>query len=345
MHLIEFLVRNVQRFVPTILLRLCVRYYFKLYFGWRLRRGSVVVRQINLDRRGRKSLPVTTDVDKANEQHYGNDPAFFQSHLGPCLKYSACEWPAGKDVTLVEAEVYTIRKYQEMARLDSLEPGSRVLELGCGWGSLTLANAERYPRLRFVAFSNSPQQIGFIRSEAEKRGLDNIEAHVEDFADFCTENSVIPVKEEFDAAVAIETIEHARDIRTLLDYTAKRLRPGARLFVQSLLHQSRAYLMDDSNWMGRNFFSGGSILALNSYFHLSPRSLFISEMYPVNGADYSRTLLSWLEALEMKSSMLVGRYGSDFYEGFRLFYIMCAEAFAANSGNEYMCGYYVFEKQ
>ena len=128
--------------------------------------------------------------------------------------------------------------------------------------------------------------------------------------------------------------------------------------------------------------SGGSILALNSYFHLLPRSLFISEMYPVNGAGYSRTLLSWLEvsvfqtwnirsplschsnfelslyfvckfqssvfypqALEEKRSMLTGRYGSDFYEGFRLFYIMCAEAFAANSGNEYMCGYYVFEKQ
>ena len=128
-----------------------------------------------------------------------------------------------------------------------------------------------------MAFSNSPQQIGFIRSEAEKRGLDNIEAHVEDFADFCSESSVIPVKarssndlknnilsiptnwrftskEEFDAAVAIETIEHARDIRTLLDYTAKRLKPSSRFFVQSLLHQSRAYLMDDSNWMGRNFF-------------------------------------------------------------------------------------------
>ena len=109
-------------------------------------------------------------TEEANEQHYGNDPAFFVAHLGPNLKYSACEWPSasnangpnaplGSGCTLAEAEAATLLIYQEKAGLSSLPKGSRVLELGCGWGSLTLANAARFPELHFTAFSNSPQQV------------------------------------------------------------------------------------------------------------------------------------------------------------------------------------------
>ena len=120
-------------------------------------------------------------TEEANEQHYGNDPAFFVAHLGPNLKYSACEWPSasnangpngplGSGCTLAEAEAATLLIYQEKAGLSSLPKGSRVLELGCGWGSLTLANAARFPDLQFTAFSNSPQQVAFITGQAHAAG-------------------------------------------------------------------------------------------------------------------------------------------------------------------------------
>ena len=125
----------------------------------------------------RSKEPVTVMTEEANEQHYGNDPAFFVAHLGPNLKYSACEWPSTSNAngpndpfktgcTLAEAEAATLLIYQEKAGLSSLPKGSKVLELGCGWGSLTLANAARFPDLDFTAFSNSPQQVAFINGQA-----------------------------------------------------------------------------------------------------------------------------------------------------------------------------------
>jgi len=149
----------------------------------------------------------------------------------------------------------------------------------------------------------------------------------------------------FDAAVAIETVEHAQNIQELLTAVANRLKPGGRFFVHSLLHQSSSYLVDTSGWMGRNFFTGGSILSLNSYCHLAPPSLYLSEVQPVSGEGYSKTLLAWLALMEPKRKLFVSKYGADFYEGFRMFYISCAEAFAANHGAEYMCGYYLFVKR
>ena len=344
MGVAEFFVSYVQRFLPTFAIRLLVRFYLKTFVGWRLRGGDVVVKQIEFDRRQRNQKPVTIDADVTNEQLYANDPEFFRTHLGPKLKYSSCEWP-DRNTTLPEAEIYTIARYQDMLGLPN---GSRVLELGCGWGSLSLSNAERFPHLNFVAFSNSTPQIEFIRSQAEERGLSNLTVFVEDYALFVNPETsqVAPIESPlFDAAVAIETVEHAQNISELLAAVALRLRPDAKFFVQSLLHQSASYLLDNDSWMGRNFFTGGSIIALNSYFHLAPADLYLADVIPVNGGEYSKTLLSWLSLQEQNRRKLVAKYGSEFYEGFRMFYISCAEAFAANNGAEYMCGYYTFVKR
>lgn len=349
----ELFVKYVQPYLPTWLILVLVRYYLKLCVGWRMRLGDVVTRQIELDRKGRTTAPVTTEVEVTNEQLYGNDPDFFVAHLGTKLKYSACEWPPGCEdkldkATLDKAEELTIANYQERAGLAALPSGSRVLELGCGWGSLTLSNAEKFPKLNFTSFSNSPQQIGYIRDQAAARGLKNLTVMVEDYADFVDlkKSKVAPARAAlFDGAMAIETIEHAQNISELLNAVAIRLKPGAKLFVHSLLHQSASYLVEPDSWMGRNFFTGGSIISLNSYFHLAPPSLHICDMKPVSGIGYSKTLLAWLYLMEPHRSTFVKKYGADFYEGFRMFYMSCAEAFAANEGNEYMCGYYTFVKR
>lgn len=341
----ELFVKYVQSYLPTWLVRLVIRFWIKIG-GARMRSGDVVVRQIQCDRVDRRRRPVTSFVEKTNEQLYGNDAAFFRAHLGPTLKYSACEWPSSV-TCLGDAEAVTLSIYQKKVGFDELPLGSRILELGCGWGSLSLANAAKYPGLEFVSFSNSLQQIEYIRQQAFARKLNNLTVHVEDYAIF-----VDPVKSKvapegaafFDAAVAIETVEHAQNIAELLRAVALRLKPGAKFFVQSLLHQSASYLMDDESWMGRNFFSGGSILSLNSYFHLIPPTLYLAEVEPVNGIGYSKTLLAWLGFMERQRSSIVAQYGHEFYERFRMFYISCAEAFAANNGAEFMCGYYTFQK-
>jgi cyclopropane-fatty-acyl-phospholipid synthase len=347
MQLAELFVNYVQAWIPTFVVRLLVRYYIRLFVGWRMRCGDVVVQQILLDRKERKRAPVTTEVEVTNEQLYANDPAFFVAHLGPKLKYSACEWPVGcgadtKDPascakSLADAEDLTIASYQQKLGLAELPAGSRVLELGCGWGSLSLTNAAKYPNLNFVGFSNSPQQIGHIKDQCAKRGITNLSVFVEDYADFVDlgKSKVAPAgSAPFDAAVAIETVEHAQNIGELLEAVAKRLKKGAKFFVHSLLHQSSSYLVDLDGWMGRNFFTGGSILSLNSYCHLAPPSLHLADVLPVSGEGYAKTLLAWLALMEPQRKLFVSKYGAMFYEGFRMFYISCAEAFAANSGAE-----------
>ena len=192
--LAEFFVAYLQPYLPTPVVRVLVRWYLYLFVGWRMRSGDVVVRQIKLDRQERTRAPVTTEVEVTNEQLYANDPAFFVAHLGPRLKYSACEWPVNCGAStsdppscaaaLADAEALTLATYQERLGLASLPAGSRVLECGCGWGSLTLTNAARFPKLHFVAFSNSPQQIEYVAKTAAERGLANVSVHVEDYALF-----------------------------------------------------------------------------------------------------------------------------------------------------------------
>mmetsp|Transcript_22588 Transcript_22588/g.45121 ORF Transcript_22588/g.45121 Transcript_22588/m.45121 type:complete len:348 (+) Transcript_22588:194-1237(+) len=342
----EFFVEYIQMWLPTRVVRLLVRLWMRLLGPW-MRSGDVVVQQIKTDQELRTRLPVTTAVEETNEQLYGNDPTFFVTHLGKKLKYSACEYPSGVN-TLDEAEIFTVAKYQDLAKLAALPTGSRVLELGCGWGSLSLSNAERFPGLSFICFSNSPQQIGYNRQQAKERGLKNVTFEVEDYAVFVDPNKSKVAPEGtplFDAAMAIETVEHAQNITELLRAVALRLKPGAQFFVQSLLHQSSSYVLDSKSWMGRNFFTGGSILALNSYFLLTPPELSVKKVIPVNGKGYSKTLTDWLQKQENHEKALVKRYSRSFYEGFRMFYISCAEAFAANGGNEYMVGYYIFERR
>lgn len=199
-----------------------------------------------------------------------------------------------------------------------LRTGLSAVLLGAAFERLCSLPSSRVHPLRLV-----PQ--------AEQRGLKNVTMYVEDYADF-----VQPTKSQvgkgvmYDAAMAIETIEHCRNIRALLDAVGNRLRPGATLFVQSLCHQSASYLVDSGDWMGRNFFSGGSILSLNSYYHLTPPSLHLEGVEPILGDGYSRTLAAWLDNLEAKRGGMVAKYGSQFYEGFRAFYYVCVEAFAAN---------------
>lgn len=336
---VEWFVKNLMWLTPTWFIRYFIRGFFYL-FGTEPKQNAVA-KNIAMYNEVKKQR-ITVDADAANEQHYEVPTDFFLAHLGPRLKYSSCEFerPDGALRTLAEAESFTIAEYQRHCKLAECPDGANVLECGSGWGSLSLANAAQFPQLNFTSFSNSRTQVQHILAEAKKRGLSNISAHVEDYQDFCTTESKLQGR-TFSRVFAIETIEHSRNIPGLFEWIRKRMTDDGVMFIQSLVLQHHMKIMDDSDWMGRNFFTGGQVPAMQSYLHYNEH-LRCSSMISWSGADYEKTLNAWCETLE-EHPELKDLFGQEDYEKFRLFYLISAEAFGSKGGNRYMIGYYVME--
>ncbi|MGH8164638.1 MAG: SAM-dependent methyltransferase, partial [Rhodanobacteraceae bacterium] len=204
----------------------------------------------------RKS-PVAIETDVANAQHYELPPDFFALCLGPRLKYSGCYYPRG-DETLAEAEEAMLKLYDERAEL---RDGQAILELGCGWGSLTLWMAQRYPDTRITAICNSHSQRQHIETQCRKRGLDNVQVHTQDV------NTLVLQPGQFDRCVSIEMFEHMRNYQTLMHRIGGWLKPGGKLFVHIFAHRTLMYPFEtagDDNWLGRHFFTGGLMPAADT---------------------------------------------------------------------------------
>ena len=336
----EYFVKTIQPFVPTLLIRLAIRAYLSVSTR-RAVKGHVIKQLLDVVNKSRLD-DVTILADKANEQHYEVPTSFFKKHLGPRLKYSSCEWPIHIN-TLAEAETATLRSYQNRAGLDQLNEGSTVLEMGSGWGSLSLLNAMTYPKLKFISFSNSTTQVEYIKKMIHTKKIQNLDVFVEDYQDFCSTQSTLH-GQTVDRIIAIETIEHARNIERLFEWMSYRLKDKGCCFIQSLVLQHHAYMVSHSDWMGRNFFSGGQMLAAQSYLHYN-KHLIVRSMEPRSGLEYARTLATWLTRLENLKKTMIDQYGQQHYEQFRMFYMQCTEAFAIQNGSVYMTCYYNLEKR
>ena len=280
--------------------------------------------------------PIALHTAAANEQHYELPPAFFERVLGPRLKYSSALWPEGV-TTLAEAE-------EEMLALTAaranLLDGQDVLELGCGWGSLTLWMAQRFPHSRIVAVSNSAPQRAYI----EARAPGNVRVVTADMNDFAT-------TERFERVVSVEMFEHMRNYRELHRRIRGWLRPEGRLFVHVFCHLRHAYpfLTDGpDDWMGRYFFTGG----LMPSFDLLPRfdhDLEFEAAWLVGGQHYQRTARAWRENLESRRAevmpILTSAYGAEaerWYQRWRLFFLACEELFGYRHGTQWMVAHYRF---
>jgi cyclopropane-fatty-acyl-phospholipid synthase len=133
----------------------------------------------------------------ANAQHYELPPEFFALSLGPRHKYSCCYYPSDS-TTLAEAEIHALEQTCHHA---DLRDGQTVLELGCGWGSLSLYMAELYPQSRITAVSNAHSQRQYITAEARRRGMKNLTVVTADMNDFTTHGRV-------DRIVSVEILEN-----------------------------------------------------------------------------------------------------------------------------------------
>ena len=286
--------------------------------------------------------PIAALPEKANEQHYELPPEFFVHVLGEHRKYSSCVW-ASDSTTLDEAEADALRTTCERA---GLEDGQQVLELGCGWGSLSLWMASHYPGSRFTVVSNSSGQRGHIEAEAAQRGLSNLTVITADMNDFDT-------TDRFDRVVSLEMVEHMRNHRELFKRIHGWLKPGGRFFMHIFCHRLVPYefeVRDESDWMSQYFFSGG-IMPSDALPLRFQDDLRLKRQWRWDGRHYARTLNTWLERMDARKPTLMpileSVYGQDaaiWWMRWRLFFMACAELFDYNHGQEWWVSHYLFER-
>ena len=289
-----------------------------------------------------RQSPLAVLPEKANEQHYEVPAAFFGQVLGPHRKYSACWWPEGV-TTLAQAEAAALQATCERA---GLADGQDVLELGCGWGSLSLWMARRHPHSRITAVSNSHSQRAYIEERARHEGLRNLEVITCDFNDFA------PV-ERFDRVVSIEMFEHLRNYETLFARIGRWLAPEGRLFVHIFCHRALMYPFEtegEGNWMGRHFFTGGLMPSADTLVHCQD-ALALEERWLLPGTHYQRTANHWLQRQDAQRAevmaVLRAAYGEDaarWQQRWRMFWMACAELFGYGEGGEWQVAHYRFGK-
>ncbi|QDU92510.1 SAM-dependent methyltransferase [Lignipirellula cremea] len=287
--------------------------------------------------------PLAVATDTANTQHYEVPSAFFEKVLGPRLKYSSC-WYEQTDATLAEAEEAMLR--QTCQRAD-LRDGMRVLELGCGWGSLTLWMAEQHPACEIVAVSNSASQRQFIEQRARDRRLFNVQVITADMRDF-------DAGDTFDRVVSVEMFEHMRNYELLFRRVASWMKPDGKAFVHIFCHRDSPYLFETEgaeNWMGRHFFTGGMMPSEDLFGRFSD-DLTIQQQWRVSGLHYWRTCEAWLKNLDQNRTAIRDRFRQDFsdresdlrLQRWRIFFLACAELFRYRNGEEWFVAHYLFER-
>lgn len=290
-----------------------------------------------------RSSPVAIETDKANDQHYMVPPEFFLKTLGAQLKYSCCHWD--KATNLDEAEGEMLELTVERA---AIKDGDKILELGHGWGAITLFMARKFPNSSITAVSNSKFQGEFILERAKERGLNNIRIITADMAEF-------NIDETFDRVISIEMFEHMRNYQELLERVNSWLNPNGTLFVHIFVHKELAYkyeVIDDSDWMSKYFFSGGTMPSEHLLYYFQ-NDLTMKEHWRVSGKHYAKTSLAWLEKMDANKEAIMTIFKEHYPAGeavkwfhyWRVFFMSCEELFDYKNGSEWYVGHYLMEKR
>jgi cyclopropane-fatty-acyl-phospholipid synthase len=290
-----------------------------------------------------KASPLAVHTRDANDQHYEVPTEFYLYTLGPKLKYSCSYFES--DNTLEEAEIEMLERTVKMARISN---GESVLELGCGWGSLTLFMAEKFPQSKITGVSNSATQKQHIEQRAKDRGLTNIEIITSDM-------NVFNPQEKYNRVVSVEMFEHMRNYELLLSRISNWLTNKGTLFVHIFVHRSTPYLYevkDETDWMSKYFFSGG-MMPSDDIFTFFQDSFSLKEHVRYSGRHYAETSEAWLNNMDRNRNKIMTifekHYGkkeaAKWFEYWRIFFMACAELFRYDDGREWFVSHYLLEKR
>ena len=290
-----------------------------------------------------KASPIAVNTADANQQHYEVPTQFYQYCLGKNLKYSSGYWKAGvTDIDTSEDDMLELT-----CQRAGLQDGQHVLELGCGWGSLSLYMAAKYPGSTFKVVSNSRTQKIYIDEQAAKRSIKNLTVITADMNTFT-------IEETFDRVVSVEMFEHMRNYTLLLKKVSSFLKPDGKLWIHIFTHKEFAYLFevkDETDWMSKYFFTGGIMPSDDLMFYFND-DLVVEKHWHVNGINYAKTAEAWLANMDKHKAQIMPlfeeTYGKDqavkWWVYWRLFYLACAELWNYNQGNEWLVSHYLFHK-
>ena len=288
-----------------------------------------------------RSRPIAINTAEANTQHYEVGTSVLQGMLGPRMKYSCCLYPTGKE-TLAQAEIAMLELYVERAEL---KDGMSILDLGCGWGSLTLYLAERFPKSKVTGFSNSRTQKEHIMSQAKSRTLSNVDVITSDVVTYDFQ------PDQYERVVSIELFEHMKNYQLLMSKVSKALKPGGKAFVHIFAHKDSPYDFD-AGWMSTHFFTGGTMPSADLLLYFQ-EDLTVKKQWWVNGNHYGQTCEDWLSTMGKNRKAiwpgLEETYGKEkasmWWYRWEVFYMACAELFKYNGGEEWGVCHYLFEKK
>jgi cyclopropane-fatty-acyl-phospholipid synthase len=334
------------QYIPDPLLRFGIRNISKIRLK-ATREGGVEASTVRLQKWHDhvRSSPIAIDTKSANEQHYEVPAKFFELSLGKNLKYSSAYFQQGNEADLNKAE-------EDMLALScaraQLEDGQQVLELGCGWGSLTLHMAQRYPQSKITGVSNSNSQREFIMAQAKARGLDNVEIITADMNHFEADVA------HYDRVMSVEMFEHMRNWSLLMEKIHRWLKPSGQMFVHIFTHRFEGYAYeakDATDWMSQYFFTGGQMPSAQQFAYFQDH-LRIEQQWGMSGTHYEKTSNVWLSNMDANKDEIMElfkqTYGKDaklWFTRWRIFYMSCAEFFGLNGGDEWFVSHYRFSKR
>jgi cyclopropane-fatty-acyl-phospholipid synthase len=294
------------------------------------------------------SIMKTSDIasvpELVNTQHYEVPAEFFHYCLGTHRKYSSCFWLPDTQ-NLDEAEELALSQTCDHA---DLHDGQHILELGCGWGSLSLYMAAKFPNARITGVSNSNSQREYIMAAAKTRGISNLNIITADMNHFAAPQT-------YDRIVSVEMFEHMRNYHVLYGKVASWLKPQGKFFKHIFVHRNTPYLFEvqnDDDWMSQHFFRGGMMPSDDLPLHFQD-DLRVIQRWRWDGTHYEKTANAWLKNMDTNAAhitpILAASYGEQNVEmwrnRWRIFYMACAELFGYNNGQEWWVTHYLFEKR
>tara|TARA_A100001015_G_scaffold129715_1_gene143910 strand:+ start:486 stop:1535 length:1050 start_codon:yes stop_codon:yes gene_type:complete len=287
---------------------------------------------------------IAVETDSANNQHYEVKPDFYKFVLGKYLKYSSGFWDEGT-ASLDDAEKSMLELTVERAQI---KDGQSILDLGSGWGSLSLFLAKKFPNSEIIAVSNSQSQVDYINSEAERLSYTHLSAQKHDI-------NTLAFDRTFDRIISIEMFEHLSNYKMLFEKISSWLSTDGYLMTHIFGHKKYCYpysIENNKNWIAKHFFTGG-IMPNEKIFSYFQTQLLLLKQWRINGIHYHKTCEQWIKRHYLSKNEIVSLFEEYYGKGngvrkwhaWKIFFLSCSEIFRFKKGSEWMVFHYLFKKK